>query len=471
MASLIPDTNYTPNTTAASNAYVAAQSAFSDALMKPVGLLSKMYTDEYDRKMAADKLALEQKRWDITNARAEDQAAREKDKYNRELLKETATSEAMQATLDPNRYSQGKILGEQRAAEAGIANLSPEEQVVARQQIAANYDPKLSGQQWLTGATSATNVDQGKLFDTKTKMYEVAVNTPGTSEYEAKVKASKELKQWELDLAHKNKLSEIAAGKTPEKEKTITMSKKMEDGSVQEVQVLSSQVPVVAKQGFDLGTWKNVPNKDANGGKGIYGQKDIDTMLTKVAGWNIFSGDKDSAMSDVSKTKTRLESYTKDVNGKSTRLFTDKEVNNMLGSALNVAVSDDSYDSGRFQEVINSSVGDKPTGKKDSGILGSKTTEVPTITTTAVTNKPVSSGLTKEEQSIIDMIPKSSYTVNGVMNLNVRDSLIRKYLDEQERKTGIQGINSYMKNQGSSQGLLQDYLNQDNQITRDVIAR
>ena len=119
MASLVPDFNYTPNTTASSNAYVAAQSAFSDALMKPVGLLSKMYTDEYDRKMAADKLALEQKRWDITNARAEDQANREKDKYNRDLLKEAATSEAMQATLDPNKYSQGKILGEQRAAEAG----------------------------------------------------------------------------------------------------------------------------------------------------------------------------------------------------------------------------------------------------------------------------------------------------------------------------------------------------------------
>ena len=213
MASLVPDTNYTPNTTAASNAYVAAQNSFGEALMKPVGLLSKMYTDEYERKLQADKMAQEQKRWDITNARAEEQANRERDKYGREILKEAATSEAMQATLDPSKFTQGKVLGEQQAAEAGIANLSPEEQVTARQQMAASYDPKLSGQQWLTGATSATNVDQGKLFDTKAKMYDIAASTPGTPEYEAKVNALKEQKQWEANLTHKNRMAEIAAGK------------------------------------------------------------------------------------------------------------------------------------------------------------------------------------------------------------------------------------------------------------------
>lgn len=42
MGSLIPTFNYTPNTTAASNAYVASQSKFSDSLMDPINLLSKL---------------------------------------------------------------------------------------------------------------------------------------------------------------------------------------------------------------------------------------------------------------------------------------------------------------------------------------------------------------------------------------------------------------------------------------------
>lgn len=183
------------------------------ALMKAGGVFQQAMGKRAEDELQANKLAQEQKRWDITNARAEEQANREKDRYNREVLKEAATSEAMQATLDPSKFTQGKVLGEQQAAEAGIANLSPEEQVIARQQMVASYDPKLSGQQWLTGATSATNVDQGKLFDTKAKMYDIAASTPGTPEYEAKVNALKEQKLWEANLTHKNRMAEIAAGK------------------------------------------------------------------------------------------------------------------------------------------------------------------------------------------------------------------------------------------------------------------
>lgn len=159
------------------------------ALMKAGGVFQQAMGKVADDELQASKLAQEKAYKDEMLTMQKAQAAREQDKYNRELLKEAATSEAMQATLDPSKFTQGKLLGEQQAAEASIANLSPEEQVIARQQMAANYNPKLSGQQWLTGATSAKNVDQGKLFETKAKMYDIAASTPGTPEFQAKYDA------------------------------------------------------------------------------------------------------------------------------------------------------------------------------------------------------------------------------------------------------------------------------------------
>lgn len=204
-----------------------------EALMKAGGVfqqtMSKRAENEaQDFKLAQDKMYKDEQ-LGIQKAGLEMQkvqAAREQDKYNREMLKEAATSEAMQATLNPSKYSQNKLLGEQQAAEAGIANLSPDEQVIARQQMAASYDPKLSGQQWLTGATSATNVDQGKLFDTKTKMYEVAVNTPGTPEFNAKKAADQQQKQWEIGLqAAKQKEIAKFTSDLANENKTVTVSK------------------------------------------------------------------------------------------------------------------------------------------------------------------------------------------------------------------------------------------------------
>lgn len=235
------------------------------ALMKAGGVFQQAMGKRAEDELQASKLAQEQKRWDITNARAEEQANREKDRYNREVLKEAATSEAMQATLDPSKFTQGKVLGEQQAAEAGIANLSPEEQVIARQQMAASYDPKLSGQQWLTGATSATNVDQGKLFDTKAKMYDIAVNTPNTPEYEAKKAADQKQKEWELNLQlGKQKSLAQFTNDLANQSKTFSMFKQdPTTGAVTQVSVPKVDIDKYSGQGFTLGAVTTGPKTEA----------------------------------------------------------------------------------------------------------------------------------------------------------------------------------------------------------------
>lgn len=235
------------------------------ALMKAGGVFQQAMGKVADDELQASKLAQEKAYKDEMLTMQKAQAAREQDKYNREMAKEAATSEAMQATLDPSKYSQGKLLGEQQAAEAGIANLSPEEQVIARQQMAANYDPKLSGQQWLAGATSATNVDQGKLFDTKAKDYELKVNTVGTPEFLAKKAADQKQKEWELDLQlGKQKSLAQFTNDLANQNKTFNMFKQDPNtGAVTQVSVPKTEMDKYSGQGFTLGAVTTGPKTEA----------------------------------------------------------------------------------------------------------------------------------------------------------------------------------------------------------------
>ena len=79
MASLVPDFNYTPNTSAASNAYVAAQNKFSESLMDPINFLAKMNSDaiaqkRYDEEKAIKAEELGWKREDRARTEQERQA-------------------------------------------------------------------------------------------------------------------------------------------------------------------------------------------------------------------------------------------------------------------------------------------------------------------------------------------------------------------------------------------------------------
>lgn len=68
----------------------------------------------------------------------------------------------------------------------------------------------MSRQQWLDNAISGPNVDQSKVQAMKTNLYNIAANTPGTPEYQAKIDADREQKKWALDLENKYKMAQLA---------------------------------------------------------------------------------------------------------------------------------------------------------------------------------------------------------------------------------------------------------------------
>lgn len=149
--------------------------------------------EDYKLNKDAEKTAEDKRRWDTQNTRAELQEKRAADEYERNIREKNVTNDALRAVIDPNGYKASKRADEQKAIETSIANLSPEDQVVARAEVAKNYDPATSGRGWIDTASSAQGVDVGRVLDTKSKQYEIAAKTPGTPEYVAAKKA-------ELDL-------------------------------------------------------------------------------------------------------------------------------------------------------------------------------------------------------------------------------------------------------------------------------
>ena len=180
-------------------------------LMDSADRLQKQYQVGLSNAVEADKLTRDQKRWDITNARADAQEKRSAAEYERNIRKENVTNDALRAVVDPNGYKASRIAGEQKAIEASIANLSPEDQVVARAEIAKNYNPADSGRQWVDTASSAQGVDVGRVLDTKSRQYEIAAKTPGTPEYVAAENAKMDLFKREQAISHGNRMAEIGA--------------------------------------------------------------------------------------------------------------------------------------------------------------------------------------------------------------------------------------------------------------------
>lgn len=203
--------------------------------------------------MEQAKAAEEKKRWDITNARAEAQAKRQEDEYQRGIAKETATNEALKAVLDPKKYQESKMAGEQAAIQSSLANLSPQDRVVAEQEIKANYRPEVSREQWLATALSGDNADQSKVLTTKNALLNMRLNDPTSDEYEAKVKADRAEKEWAIntqankqmqlekyraDLADKKEskaLAGLLAGFQTPTEKEVEVGKTSNQGVIDSV--------------------------------------------------------------------------------------------------------------------------------------------------------------------------------------------------------------------------------------------
>ena len=165
---------------------------------------------ELDRAAKQQQLKEEQRRWDITNSRADALAKRQEDEYNRALSEKNATNEAYRVLMNKDQYANEKMAAEQKAIQETLAMLTPEERAEAEQGLKIYYNPVVSRQQWIDNAISGPNVDQSKVLAMKTDLYNIAANTPGTPEYQAKINADREQKKWALDLENRYKMAQLA---------------------------------------------------------------------------------------------------------------------------------------------------------------------------------------------------------------------------------------------------------------------
>ena len=164
---------------------------------------------ELDKAVKQQQLKEEQRRWDITNSRADALAKRQEDEYNRALSEKKATNEAYRVLMNKDQYANEKMAAEQKAIQETLAMLTPEERAEAEQGL-KSYSPEVSRQQWIDNAISGPDVDQSKVVAMKTNLYNIAANTPGTPEYQAKIDADREQKKWALDLENKYKMAQLA---------------------------------------------------------------------------------------------------------------------------------------------------------------------------------------------------------------------------------------------------------------------
>lgn len=164
---------------------------------------------EQDRLAATEKARLEQQKFSNTLAlaaedRAKAQAARQEDEYQSGKTEKAATGEAMRALLNPTQYTGQKMAGEEAAIQASLANLAPEERAATEKILAAQYNKGASSKGWLDTVLTNANADQSKILSTKKNVYDIAVSTPGTPEFQAKIDADRAEKKWASDLAFGN---------------------------------------------------------------------------------------------------------------------------------------------------------------------------------------------------------------------------------------------------------------------------
>lgn len=160
-----------------------------------------------EKELELAKIAKEQSRYDNELAYRQRAEQRDIDRINREVQKEQATNAATRAILDPKGFQDAKMQAEQSALEESYKYMTPQE----IEQTKSIYNPNDSRKQWLDSAMTATGVDVGKVYDTKSRQYEVAAKTPGTPEYIAAENAKMDLFKREQAISHGNRMAEIGA--------------------------------------------------------------------------------------------------------------------------------------------------------------------------------------------------------------------------------------------------------------------
>lgn len=144
--------------------------SIADRLTKYGLILNQQDTEKAKQKILDEQDAYQKQRDTLADTRYNEQQSKVDAEKNRLLQKEYNTANAMQSVYNPSEYMSGRILGEKKAIEDSISNLSQDEQIIARAEVNKNYDPKASGQQWVDTALSQNNIDSSKIADLRMDM-------------------------------------------------------------------------------------------------------------------------------------------------------------------------------------------------------------------------------------------------------------------------------------------------------------
>ncbi len=177
MADLRPNFgNINPNTAGALNALTNANELFQKSLNAPIDRLERYakedeLKDRLDREDAlrAEALAYSRGRDELTDKRYDENIAKTEAEKNFLRQKESNTADALNLLENRDAFIANKISGEVNAARAGIANLEGQDKIDAQNQLDEylKTGTGLSGQQWASNASNATNVDANALYNAR----------------------------------------------------------------------------------------------------------------------------------------------------------------------------------------------------------------------------------------------------------------------------------------------------------------
>lgn len=199
--------NYYDASSTAANTRINIPQFDTGGLLRAGQVLGESLNYLRDREVADYKTAEDKRRWDMQNARADAQEKRAAEEYERQIREKQVTNDALRAVVDPKGFQDAKMQGEQRALEESYKYMTPQE----IEQTKSVYNPNDSRKQWLDSTIGATGVDVGKVYDTKSRQYEIAAKTPGTPEYIAAENAKMDLFKREQAISHGNRMAEIGA--------------------------------------------------------------------------------------------------------------------------------------------------------------------------------------------------------------------------------------------------------------------
>ena len=175
--SLIPDVgNVSINTTGALNNLMKAYDNFGTAIAAPGDRITKLADKqelrdrlEKEDALRAEALAYSRGRDSLTDKRYDDTIARADAEKNYLKQKEASTADALNLLENRDAFIGNKISGEVNAARAGIANLEGQDKIDAQNQLDEylKTGTGLSGQQWASNASNATNVDANALYNAR----------------------------------------------------------------------------------------------------------------------------------------------------------------------------------------------------------------------------------------------------------------------------------------------------------------